>query len=355
MGGREDKANWPVIGHEWAVGALAHSLETDRVAHAYLITGPHAIGKTTLARAWAQALECTGTPRPCGVCASCRQIARDRHPDVQVVEGVPVGYKFDEKQPPPPPRANDREPRILKVDQIRAIQYGLSRSPFQGRWKIVIVRRFEEAQEEAANAFLKTLEEPPPYVCLILTARDSSLLLPTIVSRCQALALRPLPPVQVETALQERWHVSDPSFAHLLARLSTGRLGWAVRASQDHSTLLDNRRAHLDALDTVLHQGRAERLTYAEDLVKEKEALPELLEYWLGWWRDLLWIQNGDSSRITNIDREETLRDQAARLSRIQVQEALKAIRSTLRHLEQNANTRLAIGVLLLKLPALVQ
>ncbi len=353
MVAREDNSNWPVIGHEWAVRGLARSLEADLIAHAYLFTGPHAIGKTALARSFAQALECSGDRRPCGECAACQKIARDRHPDVQIVEGVPVGFKFDEKQPPPPPRTNDREPRILKVDQIRAIQYGLSRSPFEGRWKIVILRRFEEAQEEAANAFLKTLEEPPPYVCIILTARDASLLLPTIASRCQALTLRPLPLARVETALVERWHV-EPTSAHLLARLSNGRLGWAVRASMDHK-ILKSRQVYLDALDAVLHQGRAERLTFAGDLVKEKEALPELLEYWLGWWRDILLIQNGENSRITNIDRETALCDQAKHLSRNQVQEALQAIRSTARYLEQNANPRLAVEVLLLKLPEVSQ
>ena len=349
MTARADEfSNWGVIGHDWAVRALAHSIAADHVAHAYLLTGAHAIGKTTLARAFAQTLQCANANRPCGQCPACKKIARDRHPDVQIIEGVPVGFKFDEKSLPPPPRVNDAERRILKIDQIRAIQHTVSRAPFEGRWKIIILRRFEEANEEAANAFLKTLEEPPSHTRLVLTARDVNVLLPTIVSRCQVLPLRPLAPNQVESALIARWNVA-PEQAHLLARLSGGRLGWAVRASAD-AAILDARRAHLDALDAVLREGRAERFTRAEKIAKSDD-LSELLELWLSWWRDVLLTQNGDTARVTNVDRENTLREQASRFSLEQVQRALKAVRATARYLTQNVNARLALEVLMLELP----
>ena len=344
----DDLSNWQVIGHDWAVRALARRLAADRVAHAYLFTGPHSIGKTTLARALAQALECTSTNRPCGECAACQKIARDRHPDVQLVEGVPPRYDFD-KEASPPPRTNDGERRTLRIKQVRDIERFVSRSPFEGYWKIVILRRFEEAEDPAANAFLKTLEEPPAHTRLILTARDASLLLPTIASRCQVFALRPLALAQVESALRERWH-AEPAQARLLAHLSGGRLGWAVRASADH-TLLDARREHLDSLNVALSEGRAERLARAGDLAKETDTLPELLEQWIGWWRDVLLIQNGEHARVTNVDREEKLRDHAARFRLEEVQGALKSLRATTRYLTQNVNARLAMEVLLLSLP----
>lgn len=344
--------NWQVIGHAWAVRGLARSLSEDRVAHAYLLTGPHAIGKTTLARALAQALECTGTVRPCGQCPACKKIARDRHPDVQVIEGVPPRFDFS-KDPPAPPRASDRERRTLRIPQIRKLEHDISLAPFEGRWKVIILRRFEEAEDEAANAFLKTLEEPPAHARLILTARDPSLILPTIASRCQVLALRPLSIQEVETALIERWQV-EPDRARLLAHLSGGRIGWAVRASGTPS-LLEARDKYLDALAGVVHEGTAERLSRAESLGKDsdKDKLPELLEEWLGWWRDLLLVQNGDGARIINVDRATVLREQAERLTLEQIENAIESVRATTLYLAQNANPRLALGVLLLNLPRL--
>lgn len=341
-------ANWQVIGHTWAVQGLARSLAEDRAAHAYLLTGPHGIGKTTLARALAQVFECTGPNPPCGVCRACQAIERNRHPDVQIIEGVPPRYDFD-KDPPAPPRTTDRERRTVRIRQIRDLAHSISRAPFEGRWKIAILRRFEEAEDEAANALLKTLEEPPAHARLILTARDAGLVLPTITSRCQVLALRPVPLAEIEAALVEKWHV-DPGQARLLAHLSVGRIGWAIRASADTS-LLETRAHALDALDAILAEGRAERLMRAGDLAKNAERLPELLEEWTGWWRDVLLVHSGDFGRATNVDREARLREDASRFSLEQVEGALQALRSTGQYLNQNANARLALEVLLLGLP----
>jgi len=346
----EIQTNWNLIGHAWAVNALARNIAADHVAHAYLFTGPHAIGKTSLARALAQTLECANANAPCGQCAHCLKIARDRHPDVQVIDGVPPGFKIDEKSPPIPPRVNDWERRILKIDQIRAIQHDVARAPFEGRWKIIIVRRFEEANEEAANAFLKTLEEPPRHTRLILTARDASLLLPTIASRCQVFPLRPLSSEQIEQALIERWRV-NPESARLLAHVACGRLGWAVRAATNPA-LLESRRAHLDLLAAVLREGTAERIARAEGLAKKSDELPELLEAWLGWWRDVLLAQTqDDSAKIINIDRLNHLTDQAQKFSLDQIESALKACQATARYLSQNINARLALEVMLINFP----
>src|SRR3972149_4248943 len=271
MAGLNQENRWNIISHEWAVRALASSIAANRAAHAYLLTGVHGIGKTTLARTYAQALQCTSENRPCGECNSCQKITRNSHPDVRIVEGVPVGFKFDERTAVPP-RANDRERRILKIEQIRVLQRDLSLSPFEGRYKVVILRRFEEANEEASNAFLKTLEEPPAHVRIVLTARDASLLLPTITSRCQVLALRPLPADVIESALIERWEANKKT-ARLLARLSAGQLGWAVRASADPSQV-EARNAHLDELIASLREGRAERLQRAEKIASNTEELP---------------------------------------------------------------------------------
>jgi DNA polymerase-3 subunit delta' len=319
---------WQVVGHEWAVDLLKSALARERVAHAYLFTGPPQIGKRSLALNFAQALNCLDEEKPCGQCLACSKIAHGSHPDVQVIEG---------------------EGKTIKIDQMRVLRHEAALSPLEGRWKVYIIRQMEQATAEAANCLLKTLEEPPSSVILLLTASEADALLPTIVSRCQVLNLRPLASETVRRSLQERWGV-DAERAQLLARLSGGRLGWAVAASQNHA-ILNRREKHLDEMMALLGQGRVERLEYAQRLSRNPEAAPELFHLWLGWWRDLLLAAGGSSVGIINIDREDTLRAQAQRYSLGQVRNFVEALRAAAWRLEHNANTCLTLEVLMLSLP----
>jgi len=319
---------WQVVGHKWAVDLLKRALASERVAHAYLLTGPPQIGKRSLALNFAQALNCLDQEKPCGQCLACSKIAHGSHPDVQVIQG---------------------EGRTIKIDQMRTLRHEAALFPLEGRWKVYIIRQMEQATAEAANCLLKTLEEPPSHVILMLTASEAEALLPTIVSRCQVLNLRPLATETVQRSLQERWGV-DAKRAQLLARLSGGRLGWAVAASQDDA-ILDQREKHLDEMMELMGQGRVERMGYARQLSHNPEAVRELLHLWLSWWRDLLLTASGSSAGIVNIDRGGTLRVQAQRYSLAQVRDFVKALRAAAWRLEHNANTRLTLEVLMLGLP----
>ncbi len=319
---------WQVVGHKWAVDLLRRALAGERVAHAYLLTGPPQIGKRSLALNFAQALNCLDEEKPCGQCLACSKIAHGSHPDVQVIEGAGG---------------------TLKIDQMRTLRREAALSPLEGRWKVYIIRQMEQATAEAANCLLKTLEEPPPHVILMLTASEAEALLPTIVSRCQVLNLRPLTSETVQRALQERWGV-DVERTRLLARLSGGRLGWAVAASQNNA-ILTQREKHLDEMLELMGQGRIERLEYAQQLSRNPEAAPELLHLWLSWWRDLLLAASGSTVGIVNIDREDTLKAQAQRYSLGQVRDFVEALRAAAWRLEHNANTRLTLEVLMLSLP----
>jgi DNA polymerase-3 subunit delta' len=319
---------WQVVGHKWAVELLERSLANGRTAHAYLLLGLPQIGKTTLALNFAQALNCLDEGKPCGQCRSCLKIAHSNHPDVRVIEAVNG---------------------TIKIDQIRAMQREVALSPHEGRWKVYVIRQMERATTEAANCLLKTLEEPPAQVILILTASDIDQLLPTIISRCQVLNLRPPSVLLVQKALEERWSI-DPERARLLARLSGGRLGWAVRASEDEA-ILRKRERRLDEMVELIGQRQVERLRYAQHLSKSPDGLREVLDLWLIWWRDLLLIKGDSSTEVTNIDREATLRSQARGYTLTQVRDFIEALRTAVWQLEHNANTRLTLEVLMLSLP----
>lgn len=319
---------WPVVGHDWAVELLKRSLENGRVSHAYLLTGPPQIGKTTLALSFAQALNCPSDDRPCGKCLSCRKIARHTHPDVRIIEG---------------------KDGTIKIDQIRAVQREVALSPYEGRWRVYIIRGMERATTEAANCLLKTLEEPPANVILLLTAQDADALPPTIVSRCQVLNLRPPATETVRKALQERWGV-EAERAELLARLSGGRIGWAITASEDEA-ILKRRERQLQEMLALAEEGRVSRLDYAYRLSRQPEAIQEALDLWLSWWRDLLLVKGGCPEMMTNVDQEATLQERARGYTLEQVRGFVKAIQATARQLEQNVNARLALEALMLSLP----
>lgn len=323
-------AAWPVVGHEWAVGLLEQTLRADRLGHAYLFTGPEHVGKTTLATAFAQALLCRReASAPCGACSTCQRISRGLHPDVQFITAGKSA---------------------IQIDQVRILQSDAALSPMEGRYKIFIILEIETATPPAANALLKTLEEPPPQVILLLTSARRDQVLPTILSRCQVVGLRPLPLAQVQTALQERWEV-DEAHAALLARLSSGALGWAVNAHADPD-LWQMRAQVLDTLQTLPAQDALGRLAYAEALSRQKDTVDAILGMWASWWRDILLIQQGLPDAIVNLDRRAQLTQQAALHTPDSVEGVLSDLMLTRRRLKANVNPRLALDVLTLRLPA---
>jgi DNA polymerase-3 subunit delta' len=254
-------------------------------------------------------------------------VVSGNHPDVRIID-------------------NDER---LKIDQVRILQRELSLSPLEGQYRVAVLCNFEEATRSAANALLKTLEEPAAQVVIILTAPDPGGLLLTIVSRCQVLTLRPVPDADISVVLQERWQ-TRPEQATLLARLAAGRLGWAIRALTDED-FLARRAQYLDDLLDLLRMRRAERLAYAYEMSRDVAVLKEVLTLWLTIWRDLLLLKSGSQTKIVNLDWQDVLQNLAQRSNISQAKEMILRLQAALLNLERNVNPRLNLEVLLLKLP----
>jgi DNA polymerase-3 subunit delta' len=236
----------------------------------------------------------------------------------------------------------------IRIEAIRELQQALSLSPVEGDHRVSIIRRVGAATASAANSLLKTLEEPPPRVILMLTADRTESLLPTIVSRCQILSLRAVATERIVATLQERG--VERERAQLLASLAQGRVGWAIEACQD-GRVLARREQVLEKLLSLEGASYQARFSWAEQLSRKPDRVPEVLSVLSSWWRDLLVLASGSGAQIANLDRQSVLYEWAARYGVDTAQRVLRGIRETGWRLEHNANRRLALEVLLMDLP----
>jgi DNA polymerase-3 subunit delta' len=195
------------------VAALRSALGSGRFPHAFLFVGPEGVGKRTFARKLAQALLCERHPEteldPCGTCPGCVQAESGTHPDLLEVA-----------------RPEDRQELPIRVIRDLCAEFGLK--PARGARKVAIVDDVDDMNDEAANAFLKTLEEPPPGAVLILIGTSAELQLETIVSRCQVVRFNPLADPVLAELLLESGVATDPRDADRLAALSEGSVSRAT-------------------------------------------------------------------------------------------------------------------------------
>jgi len=332
---------WNIIGHEPAVNLFRRSLDKGATAHAYLFVGPAHVGKMTLAMNLAQALNCESPERPCSECAACRKIAAGKHADIQVIELE---------------QAADTESAgktKISVEQIKEVIHSVNLPPFEGNHKIFIIDNIENCSIEASNRLLKTLEEPVSQVVFILLTTKENKVLPTIISRCQRVELKPLPYNVIEAALTKNWQVA-PEKAKLLARLANGCPGQAVNM-MNNAALLEQRTEWLNEWLELLPADYDRRFLFAAKAVEKfsqnREILQQRLDLWQEWWRDVLLVKTGNRDALTNGDRETTLAEMAAQYSLEQIRLFISRIKTAGQQLKLNASPLLVMEVLMLNFP----
>lgn len=332
-----------LIGQREARAVLQGALRSGRVAHAYLFVGPDGVGRRPAALAFAQALLCTarlpvagqvspsgGGDEACGVCLACRKVASGTHPDLRVV--APGGRT-----------ESGAERRAVGIEQIRDLKREAAYPPYEARWKVFIVEDAEAMRAEAANSLLKVLEEPPAQSVIVLLSESASALLPTIVSRSQIVRFVPVPPAEIAAALIERAGV-PPERAPLLAALSAGRPGLALRKAAGGEAVLEFRQEVVKSLGAAAGGGAVKRLDAAEAVSRQKDDIERWLDTALLWIRDVaVWQAARDPALIVNLDRRDQIAAWADRARPEGLREAAAAIEAAKTDLHRNLNPRLVL------------
>jgi len=330
---------WKTIGQDVTIKILKNSIAAGNMSHAYLIAGPPHIGKATLALDIARYVNCTESDAPCDICQSCRRINNGKHVDINLLS----------LESPLTPPENGKSRKEISIKDIEELQKRASLSAYEGRFRIFIIDGVEDLSEEAANRLLKTLEEPPSYVIFLMLTADEKRVLTTILSRCQKIEMKLVPADVIEQYLIET-HGAETDKAKLTARLARGCPGGAI-------TLLDNTKHMqgridiLNKLQYLLCASYENRFAYIEHLGTDREKNVDMLDTWLTWWRDVLLTRCECSDVMINIDFSKDIERAAAAFEIGEIKQSIDRIQEAQRQIQQNANVRLVMEVLMLDIP----
>jgi len=315
-----------IKGQEKAIAFLKSAIGQGRVAHAYIFYGLDGIGKKAAALAFAKTLNCLeGAADPCGECISCRKIERGSHPDVITIQ--PDGA-------------------FIRIKEIRGLQEQMMFRPAEGRNRVFIILEAEKMNSAAANALLKTLEEPTGSNILILvTARQHQLPL-TVLSRCQRIKFQPLRSGEMITLLEERFSV-DAQISSTLAAVSGGSIGKALEMrDNDFAARREGLIEKLAMISTPL-----DFFPVLAGMGNDRDLILEGLEVMKTYFRDILvFNETGDERQVFNRDRIEVIRRAAGRMSKQELLNSMKIINAAVKALEQNANRQLLLEMMMFRL-----
>ncbi len=318
-----------IIGQEQIKEHLHNALSTGKVSHAYIISGEKSSGKEFIAKIFAMALQCEkGQAEPCQECRSCRQALSGNHPDIIIL--------------------THEKPNTISVDDIRTQVNGdVAIKPYSGSRKVYLMNEAEKMTVQAQNALLKTLEEPPEYAVLLLLTSNINALLPTILSRCVILQMRPAADNLVKKYLCEQLQVPDYK-AEVCAAFARGNIGKAkaLASSEDFENVKSEA---LSLLKYIQEMELNEIIAAVKKAAEYKLEINDYLDICAIWYRDaLLFKATSDVNHLVFREEIQALRRTAQRSSYEGIETIIKALDTAKRRLDANVNFELVMELLML-------
>ncbi len=320
-----------VIGHEDLITHFRSMIETDHVGHAYILGGESGSGRSTLAYCFAKALLCenSGTDG-CGECKSCHQADSGNHPDLIYV--------------------THEKPGTISVNDIRTqVVNTMEISPYEGKYKIYIIKDGEKMNIQAENALLKTIEEPPEYGIIIIVTNNPDKLLHTIRSRCQIFMTKPVKEKEIREYLHKNYDVSD-SKIEFAVEYSQGNLGKAIllASNEEYDTLVQS----VVELESDIFNMDMDDIVRAIKKAKEFNMdIGEYLDLMMMWYRDIVVYKvTGNPDKIMFKNEFLTIKDQAKFLSFNELEDKSRAIENAKKRINANADMSDIMKLLILTL-----
>ncbi|MGD0336652.1 MAG: DNA polymerase III subunit [Candidatus Omnitrophota bacterium] len=317
-----------IRGQDKVIGILQGYIGEARLTGGYLFSGPQGVGKKFIATTLAKAVNCESLSLDsCDHCPSCLKIDKAQHPDVSIVDfNKPITENVGREQ---------ADSNAIRIGHIRSIQHAASLRPYEGRKKVFIIDGAHNLTAEAANAFLKILEEPPRDTLLILITHKQNRIFKTIISRCKQVKFSLLPRDELEIILKEE-HAVSALEAHFLAYFCEGRLGSALGLKD--SQILKEKNSIIDRWG-LLRRPRLDGF-----LLQNKEEARDFMNVLSSWFRDIYLLKIGmPHAQLVNLDRKEDLLKVMPRFTYNDLNEIFDFISSGFLYLEQNINMRLLL------------
>lgn len=318
-----------IIGHRQVVNHLQSAISCGKVSHAYIIHGEKGAGKTILAEALATTLQCEqGGTEPCGECHSCKQALTKNQPDIIYI--------------------THEKPNTISVDDVRTQLNGtIDIKPYSSRYKIYIIDDADKLNQQAQNALLKTIEEPPEYAVILLLVSNISTLLPTILSRCVTLKLGTVDDSLIKEYLMEKYHLPDYS-ADVCTAFAGGYLGKAVRLASNEE-FNEMKIEVLSLLKSLPQLELNELVRRVKDLQEYKLKMDDFFDILVVWFRDVLMFKaTNDRNSIIFKDEAGGIVKQASISGYDGIEKIIEAVEKAKTRLKANVNFELTLELLLM-------